>query len=167
MQTCKSLRLLVSSFISKMIVGSDMLALQHFPRHATLRYIYLYMHPAEATMWLLATCAAAKQRLESVDIAEIDLYAWEEDDLNQYPSLLEDLEVSPESAIQLVGALSKSCPQLRQLIAKLHREDLPEDVIAAFFQALGPQVKNSIVLFNRALFVFIGLTLLLLQLRDL
>ena len=136
MQTCKSLRLLVSSFISKMIVGNDMLALQCFPRHATLRYIYLYMHPAEATMWLLTTFAAAKERLESVDIAEIDLYAWEEDD----PSLLVDLEVSPKSAIQLIGALSKSCPRLKQLYAKLHRDALPQEVIAAFFKTLGTQV---------------------------
>lgn len=87
-------------------------------------------------MWLLTTFAAAKERLESVDIAEIDLYAWEEDD----PSLLVDLEVSPKSAIQLIGALSKSCPRLKQLYAKLHRDALPQEVIAAFFKTLGTQV---------------------------
>ena len=49
------MRLMVSSFITTLHVGNDMLALRRFPRHALLSRIYINMHPLEAIYWLLST----------------------------------------------------------------------------------------------------------------
>ena len=65
MQTSRELRLQTSALISKIKV-TDMLALRHFPRHATLRTLDLAMHPEKAAMWLQATWVLAPERLQPV-----------------------------------------------------------------------------------------------------
>ena len=127
MQTSRELRLQASALISKIKVA-NMLALRHFPRHATLRTLELTMRPEKAAMWLQATWAAVPVRLMTVSKVQVHMSSTEGG--NAWEDVSDHLE-------PLLGSISCACPNATSLeVFSLHFGDEEAHLAAAFFQAL-------------------------------
>ena len=98
MQTSRELRLQTSAMISKIKV-TNMLALRHFPRHATLRTLELAMHPEKAAMWLQATWAAVPERL--LTVSKVQVQTRRGDVPDHLDALLESISCSCPNATSL------------------------------------------------------------------
>ena len=127
MQTSRELRLQSSALISKIKV-TNMLALRHFPRHATIRTLELAMHPEKAAMWLQATWAAVPERLLPVSKVQVQTSSTDEEDA---------WEDAPGHMDALLESISCSCPNASSLEVFSLFSGEEVHLAAAFFQALG------------------------------
>ena len=67
------MRMICSGFITKLVVY-DFEALATFPRHAVVKSLDLDMKSARETkLWLRSTHAAARERLQYVEIVHMDV----------------------------------------------------------------------------------------------
>ena len=106
MQTSRELRLLTSALISKIKV-TDMLALRHFPCHATLRTLDLALPVGNAAMWLQATWAVVPERLRPVSKIQVNR------DWNCGEEAWDEATISHLKA--LPGIISSTCPNTTSL----------------------------------------------------
>ena len=75
MQTCRAMCMICSGFITKLEVYERRLeALATFPRHAVVKILELHLNSArKAELWLASTHAAARERLQYVEIVAVDV----------------------------------------------------------------------------------------------
>ena len=126
MQTSRELRLRTSALISK-IKLTDMLALRHFPRHATLRTLDLALPVEKATMWLQAIWTVVPERLRPVSKIQVHTDCI----CNDY-----DLEAMPDHLEALPGVISYACPNTTSLELVSLIGGSADDT-TSFLQALG------------------------------
>ena len=124
----KTLRLIVSSFITALEARGDMLALRRFPRHALPFRVIVDMHPVEAVHWLLSTSAAANHRLSKVSHADILFKRWPR------MNLIGNLRVTAEMIWSYVVAIKEACPNLNSISSSIPRDEA--EVIISFINSL-------------------------------